>query len=326
MGISPQGLGWCILFFFLGPTLILVNNYVFNNLHYKYPIFFSSLGIMGVVLVTRVSEWLGFIVVNKNISIEFWLTRILPIGLLSAATIGSGNSVYLYLSVSFTQMLKALTPVYILACLSIFRVENPSGSVVLAVIIISVGTMIASVGELRFSWIGFFLQSFADLLEGSRLVLLQIILTQNLSPIESMYYTAPATAFCQLVMVFIYEPEAILKSSGVVRQYWYIFVAATVLGICINFIGMFVIKHTSGLMLKLIGVVRNNCLVIFSVFFLGEVTTLLQMVGYLVSVVGFVWYTNLTHGGKSESPQLPVQDRKKYYSRLYEHEEEMNEL
>jgi len=326
--LSVVGIFWCALFFLLGPTLILINNHVFNKLHYKYPIFFSSLGIIGVVLVTRVAYAFGWIEVKKRLSNDFWFTRILPIGLLSAATIGTGNAVYLYLSVSFTQMLKALTPVYILLCLVLFKVEIPSKNVVMAVTILSLGTMIASIGELNFSWTGFVLQSLADLFEGSRLVLLQMILTHNMTPIESMYYISPATAVCQLVMVLVYERDALVKeeSWAIVAAYWHWFIAGMILGICINFIGMFVIKHTSGLMLKLIGVVRNNCLVLFSILFLGEKTSLIQMIGYFVSVVGFVWYTNLTNGGKSEASHshLPISGSRKY-SRVSSGEE-MDEI
>ena len=327
-GLSVTGLIWCALFFVLGPSLILINNHVFNKLHYKYPIFFSSLGIVGVVFVTRIAHTFGWIEVKKHLSTEFWVTRILPIGLLSAATIGTGNAVYLHLSVSFTQMLKALTPVYILLCLVLFKVETPSSLVVAAVSVISVGTMIASMGELNFSWTGFVLQSLADLFEGSRLVLLQMILTHNMTPIESMYYISPATAFCQLAMVLVYERDALMKEANwdIVAAQWHWFIAGMLLGICINFIGMFVIKHTSGLMLKLIGVVRNNCLVLFSILFMGEKTSLLQMLGYIVSVVGFVWYTNLTHGGKSEASHshLPTTNSGKY-SRVSS-SEEMDEL
>lgn len=305
--LSSKGLFWCGLFFFLGPILILVNNHVFNKVHYKFPIMFSSLGLWGTALVTQISANVGLIRIERKISMRYWTTKIVPIGLLSAATIGAGNSVYLYLSVSFTQMLKALTPVYILLCLVLFKVENPKVKVVAAVVLISLGTAIASLGELKFSWTGFLLQSFADLLEGSRLVLLQILMSSDsLSPIESMYYISPTTAACQFILVLLYERTALTSGTSwtLMANNWPWFLVALVLGTAINFTGLFVIKHTSGLMLKLIGVVRNNCLVIFSVLFLGELTTGLQMIGYVLSVAGFIWYSNLTHGGKSDKASI----------------------
>jgi hypothetical protein len=43
---------------------------------------------------------------NASVSLSFWVTRMLPIGFLMAASLWLGNLVYLYLSVSFIQMLK----------------------------------------------------------------------------------------------------------------------------------------------------------------------------------------------------------------------------
>jgi len=318
--VNTRAVFWCCLFFVLGPLLILVNNHVFNKVHFKYPILFSSLGLWGTAVVCHAAKACGMLQVERSLSAKFWFTKILPIGLLSAATIGSGNTVYLYLSVSFTQMLKALTPVYILLCLVLLKVEIPKIRVVLAVVVMSLGTAIASFGELKFSWTGFLLQSLADLFEGSRLVLLQVIMSSDfLSPIESMYFISPATALSQFVLVLIYERPALFDpaSWAQVSQFWYLFLLATFLGIGINFVGMFVIKHTSGLMLKLLGVIRNNCLVLLSVVFLGEQTTAVQMTGYILSVMGFVWYTNLTHGGKPEKQTM----KKRSYTQLVDEEE-----
>ena len=320
-----QGWIWCVAFFVLGPSLILVNSHVFNRVHYRYPVLFSSLGIWGTALVSQLLHRSGLVVVRRKISFEFWLRKVVPIGLLSAACIGSGNAVYLHLSVSFTQMLKALTPVYILMCLVVFGVEIPRAKVVLAVIVISLGTVVASLGEVRFSWTGFLLQSLADFFEGSRLVLLQIIMTDDaLSPVESMFFTSPATAVCQLLLVLVYEEAALTNSKSweLAAANWPVFVLATLLGVAINFVGVFVIKQTSGLMLKLLGVIRNNCLVIFSVLFMGEATTALQMTGYVLSVAGFVWYTNLTQASKKACDRI-VQKRE--YTRVID-QEAMDEL
>lgn len=327
----PQSLAgwlWCGLLFMVGPAIILLNNHVLNNVGYKYPIFFSSLGISSVAVLTHSAEWLGWIKIERTVTSRFWWTRILPIGLVSAATIATGNSVYLHLSVSFTQILKALTPVYILLCLVLFRVDIPSQAVVISVCIISFGTIIATMGEVQFSWTGFLLQSLADVFEGMRVVLLQMILSgsHKMNPVESLYFVYPATAFCQLVLVLIYEPSALFSSASwaIVFKHPSLFVLGIILGVTINVTGVFVIKHTSGLMLKLLGIIRNNFLVVGSVTFLGEKTTFMQMTGYIISIGGFMWYAGLTHGGQSDTRDI-LPDRKPY-ALLSLDEEEMDEL
>lgn len=60
---------------------------------------------------------LGY-VPSVNMSRETYMKAIVPIGALFAGTLWLGNAAYLYLSVSFIQMLKALMPVavFIVGC------------------------------------------------------------------------------------------------------------------------------------------------------------------------------------------------------------------
>ena len=200
---------------------------------------------------------------------------------------------------------------YILVCLFCFGVETPKRKVVLVVFIISAGTAIASLGELRFSWTGFMLQSFADLFEASRIVLTQLLLSKGgLTALESIYYIFPATAVSQVFMVLLYERVVMTDPQN--RQffldYWYLFLLAVSIGIAVNFVGIFVIEHTSGLTMKLIGVVRNNFLILLSIFFLGDITTALEIIGYIDSIAGFIWYVKLTHSSRSTAVIVPTED------------------
>lgn len=326
--ISIERIFWCTLYFILGPALIILNNHVFNTIHYKFPILFSSLGIWGTAVVSVVLRTLGFAEKGKDISIQFWATRIFPIGILTAASIAAGNTVYLYLSVSFTQMLKALSPVYIFLFMSVLKVEIPNRLVIVAVALISIGSIISLVGELKFSWVGFLLQSAADVFEGCRLVMTQVLLSNNdLTPMESLYYVFPATAVSQLIMVMIRERSALTEPENwkLAMDNWHLFLLAITLGTSMNFVGIFVIKHSSSMMLKLIGVVRNNCLVLLAVIFLGDTTSAVQVFGYLVSIGGFVWYTKLSAGGVSHE-KTPVMDKVQYSPVANEYEPTADEL
>lgn len=56
--------------------------------------------------------------VNKVLTWRFYAARILPVGLFMALTLHFGNIVYLYLTVSFIQMLKVC---FSLACTGCFQ-------------------------------------------------------------------------------------------------------------------------------------------------------------------------------------------------------------
>jgi len=60
---------------------------------------------------------------------QFWLSRVMPVGFFMGATLWAGNLVYLYLSVSFIQMLKAFTPVITMIALFIAQLETPTTKV-----------------------------------------------------------------------------------------------------------------------------------------------------------------------------------------------------
>jgi hypothetical protein len=48
---------------------------------------------------------------HKDITLKSWLTNVLPIGFFTGVTLACGNMAYFYLSLSFLQMAKAISPV-----------------------------------------------------------------------------------------------------------------------------------------------------------------------------------------------------------------------
>lgn len=60
------------------------------------------------------------------VTLSYWLRGIMPVGFFMAGTLWFGNLVYLYLGVSFIQMLKAFTPVITMCALFLTRLETPT--------------------------------------------------------------------------------------------------------------------------------------------------------------------------------------------------------
>lgn len=79
----------------------------------------------GLLLPPAACQVLKVVDAKKSMTLNFYCTKILPVGLFMALTLHFGNLVYLYLTVAFIQMLKVqlwgwcgLLPA---ACLSIAR-------------------------------------------------------------------------------------------------------------------------------------------------------------------------------------------------------------
>jgi hypothetical protein len=100
--------------------------------------FFCSTLAVGIVK-------LGY-VESVNMSTETYVKAVVPIGGLYAGTLWLGNAAYLYLSVSFIQMLKAMMPVAVFAVGCGFGTEKFSSLTLGNMLVISLGVAVASYG------------------------------------------------------------------------------------------------------------------------------------------------------------------------------------
>jgi len=101
-GIIPV---WIVL----SSAVIIYNNYLYNTLAFPYPVFtvtwhlsFAAVGTRVLQRTTRLLDGVNDVRMDKSTFVR----RILPIGLLFSGSLILSNTAYLYLSVSYIQMLK----------------------------------------------------------------------------------------------------------------------------------------------------------------------------------------------------------------------------
>ena len=101
----------------LSSAVIIYNNYIYNTLKFEYPVFlvtfhltFAAIGTRVLQRTTRLLDGVKDVPMSK----DMFLKSILPIGLLFSGSLILSNTAYLYLSVSYIQMLKvcALFPLF----------------------------------------------------------------------------------------------------------------------------------------------------------------------------------------------------------------------
>jgi hypothetical protein len=165
---------------------------------------------------------------------RLYFTAILPVGMCFSLSLILSNSVYLYLSMSFIQMLKAslnlrlrknslkvnlqaIGPVAtLLACWSMgIRNPEPSIKVLLTVCVIVMGVAISSLGELRFVLAGFLIQGAAVVFEAYKNALQQSLLggKAQMSSMTLLYYFAPACTIINTFYILLFEYSA-LTTAG----------------------------------------------------------------------------------------------------------------
>lgn len=85
---------------------------------------------------------------------------------------------------------------------------HPTSTSVAKVLVIVFGVMVASVGEIRISWLGVWFQVGGLVFEAMRLVMIQVLLSgdgERMDPLVSLYYYAPVCGAMNLVMVWLTE-------------------------------------------------------------------------------------------------------------------------
>ncbi|KAF8220930.1 TPT-domain-containing protein [Tricholoma matsutake] len=290
-GIIPI---WIIL----SSSVIIYNNYLYNTLAFPYPVFTVTWHLFFAAIGTRILQRTTHLLDATNdvrMDSTTFIRRILPIGFLFSGSLILSNTAYLYLSVSYIQMLKAFTPVSILLISWTFRIQDPSKKLATIVIMISTGVALASRGELRFHLGGFIVQAGAVLFESSRLVLIQILLHNlKMDPLVSLHYYAPVCALINLAILPFTDglaPFYALRDIGPL-----VLISNAAVAFLLNVAAVFLVGVGSGLVLTLAGVFKDILLITGSVLIFGSPITSLQVFGYSIALAGLVLFK--VSGGK----------------------------
>ena len=172
-----------------------------------------------------------------------------PIAVLFAASLGFGNAAYLYISVAFVQMLKALTPVAVLLCSFGFGLEKPSLRLFAYICLIASGVAIACYGQLQLDWLGVGLQLAAVVAEALRLCLVNIALTARGIKLSSVTFLSVVAPLCAVVLL---PAWCVTEFAEVSKHHWapvrkvgfLVLLANASVAFLLNLSTMALIKHT----------------------------------------------------------------------------------
>jgi len=279
-------------------AVILYNYHLYSNLKFRYPVFLVTWHLTFAAIGTRVLQRTTNLldgVKDVNMTKEMFVKSILPIGLLFSGSLILSNTAYLYLSVSYIQMLKAFNAVAVLLISFAFRIQEPNKKLAVIVVMISTGVALASQGERKFNLFGFTVQALAVLFEASRLVMIQVLLHGlKMDPLVSLHYYAPVCAAMNLLILpFVegLEPFYHLAEIGP-----FILISNALVAFLLNVAAVFLVGAASGLVYTLAGVFKDILLITGSVVFYQNTITPLQVFGYSIALSGLVLFK--TTGGK----------------------------
>jgi hypothetical protein len=276
----------------LSSSVIIYNNYLYNTLDFQYPVFTVTWHLTFAAIGTRILHRTTSLldgVKDVSMSKDMFFRSILPIGFLFSGSLILSNTAYLYLSVSYIQMLKAFNAVAVLLVSWAFRISEPNRKLALIVLMISSGVAVASGGERKFNMFGFIVQAAAVLFEASRLVMIEILLHGlKMDPLVSLHYYAPVCAMINLVALpFI---EGLAPFYQLARVGPVILFSNAAVAFLLNVAAVFLVGAGSGLVLTLTGVFKDILLILGSTMIFGSTVTWVQALGYSVALSGLMLY------------------------------------
>ncbi|KAG5244367.1 SOLUTE CARRIER FAMILY 35 [Salix viminalis] len=314
------------IWIFLSFTVIVYNKYILDKKMYNWPFpisltmihmsFCSSLAI----LLIKVFKFVEPVSMSRDV----YLKSVVPIGALYSLSLWLSNSAYIYLSVSFIQMLKALMPVAVYSIGVMLKKESFKSNTMANMISISVGVGIAAYGEARFDTWGVFLQLGAVAFEATRLVMIQILLTSKgitLNPITSLYYVAPCClAFLTVPWIFVEYP--VLKETSSFHFDFVIFGTNSLCAFALNLAVFLLVGKTSALTMNVAGVVKDWLLIAFSWSVIKDTVTPINLFGYGLAFLGVAYYNHAKlQALKAKEAQKKAQQADEEAGRLLEERE-----
>ncbi|PRP86798.1 hypothetical protein PROFUN_05015 [Planoprotostelium fungivorum] len=282
--------------------LIIFNKLILTTYDFRFPIFLTTWHLLYATVATRLMHLFKSSLVkgvsDVDMSWKKWSQSVLPIAVCFSGSLIMSNVSYLYLTVSFIQMLKAFNLVCVMLIGALFGLDKLTPRSIGWGVVVSAGVALASLGEINFNLTGVLSQTVAVLFESFRLILVQKLLsTLKMSPIVSLYFFAPVSSVdtrtshlakvCFLlntIPLILYEeqnPFVELHKVGLFS----LFLNGT-LSFCLNVSAVFLVSATSGLTLTLAGVCKDVLLVLGSSTFFGNVVTTTQYLGYSIAVAG----------------------------------------
>jgi len=281
----------------LSSSVIVFNKYILDpkKLNFPFPIFLTTWHLVFATFMTQcLARFTTVLDSRKNVPMtgRVYLRAIVPIGAFFSMSLICGNVAYLYLSVSFIQMLKATTPVAVLLSTWALGMAPPNMRTLLNVSAIVFGVIIASVGEIKFVMIGFLIQVAGIMFEAIRLTMVQRLLSGSefkMDPLVSLYYFAPACAIMNGVLCLFMELPK-LGMTDLYRVGLFTLLLNAVVAFGLNVAVVLLIGKTSSLVLTLSGVLKDILLVACSMIIFHDPVSPLQAFGYSIALGGLVYY------------------------------------
>ncbi|KAF7527057.1 hypothetical protein PCG10_003258 [Penicillium crustosum] len=279
----------------LSSSVILFNKWVLSSAKFNFPLFLTTWHMVFATAMTQILARFTTVLDSRHkvpMNPATYTRAIVPIGVMFSLSLICGNLAYLYLSVSFIQMLKATNAVATLLATWAFGIAPTNLKTLGNVALIVVGVVIASFGEIKFEMVGFLIQIAGIVFEALRLVMVQRLLSSaefKMDPLVSLYYYAPACAVTNGVVTLFAEAPR-LTMGDIYGLGIGTLIANALVAFLLNASVVLLIGKTSAVVLTMAGILKDILLVAASMIIFRDPVTGQQFFGYSIALAGLVYY------------------------------------
>jgi len=224
---------------------------------------------------------------KNQVTFRMYMKNIAPIGVCLAGSLVLSNAAYVYISVGYIQIVKSCTSsiVYVVAVLvgqEIFSLRCGA-----SLLLMCGGVAAASFGELDFNVVGFVLQFTATFIEAVRLIVLKALVSSSgikLDAISGLYYYAP-TCMVAMLAPFSMHVEGAIPWD----KFWAlrpVLLASGLIAFALHLTVLVFLRHASGTTYAATGILKDVLLIASTSSYYSHPVTVLQAVGYCISLVG----------------------------------------
>jgi len=139
-----KGALWSLLYVAFSTAIILSNKHIITETNFACPIAVSSLGSVFGWVASVAAVGGGAVRLKTRLTFYQWCVYVLPIGVCTAVSLAFANLAYVYLDLSFIQMVKAFAPVVTFFTLVAFKLDAYDANVAMTLAVIVAGCFTAS--------------------------------------------------------------------------------------------------------------------------------------------------------------------------------------
>ncbi|MQM02611.1 hypothetical protein Taro_035371 [Colocasia esculenta] len=277
--------------------VLLLNKYLLSNYGFRFPVFLTMCHMTACSLLSYVAiAWLK-LVPMQTVRSRVQLAKIAALSLVFCSSVVSGNVSLRYLPVSFNQAVGATTPFFTAVFAYLMTVRREAWITYVTLIPVVTGVVIASGGEPSFHLFGFIMCIGATAARALKSVLQGILLSsegEKLNSMNLLLYMAPIAVVFLLPATLIMENNVVGITIALAREdtriIWYLLFNSA-LAYFVNLTNFLVTKHTSALTLQVLGNAKGAVAVVISILIFRNPVSVTGMLGYAITVVGVVLYS-----------------------------------